>query len=70
MIIPRRCEVIRNDVWTECHMKDIKKGDMFRLFEPDGTQVEGPTQENCWVAASDATPVDPPGNYSVITERG
>ncbi len=32
---------ISNSNWDEIPFEDIKKGDMFRSFEPDGTPVEG-----------------------------
>ena len=43
-------------VWKQCRLKDIKKGDWFRMFEPDGTQVidtrDGITVK--WMAIKDA----------------
>jgi hypothetical protein len=36
----RRVEVKRIDVWTAVGgLTDVKMGDVFRMFEPDGTPV-------------------------------
>ena len=42
----RKCEVRSNGTWIETDFENIKKGNMFRLFEPDGTLVVDPGQKN------------------------
>ena len=37
----RKIEVSRDDKWVEVQMKDIRKGEKFRMFEPDGKPVVG-----------------------------
>jgi hypothetical protein len=37
----RRCERFRGDSWSEVDLKDIKTGDVFRMFEADGTLEHG-----------------------------
>lgn len=36
----RKFEKFENDVWSEVVFENIKKGDRFRSFEPNGTPVE------------------------------
>ncbi len=36
---PRKIEVLRNNVWVTIKLTEVKKGETFRLFEPDGTPV-------------------------------
>jgi hypothetical protein len=48
----RRCE--KKDAtgqWVDVAFRDLKKGDVFRLFEPDGRLVDGDEEVT---AASDA----------------
>lgn len=35
----RKIEVLRHKEWFHIVITDIKKGETFRLFEPDGTPV-------------------------------
>lgn len=37
----RTSEVLVGTIWKSIDFKDIKKGNFFRLFEPDGKQVFG-----------------------------
>lgn len=60
----RKCEVmVEGNGWAEIEMKDLIKGDMFRLFEPDGKPVSfyGKTE---FYAASTPKP-DKNGMYNV-----
>lgn len=36
----RRCEILVRGKWEQIHFKDMLPGDLFRLFEPDGTPVD------------------------------
>jgi hypothetical protein len=42
----RKIEVLRSEasgiVWRSCILLDVKKGDRFRMFEPDGVAVPSP----------------------------
>ena len=40
--------------WEQCRIKDIKKGEDFRMFEPDGLQVKDEYGHYAWRAAKDA----------------
>lgn len=35
----RKLEVFRNEAWVESTMKDLKAGEKFRMFEPEGDPV-------------------------------
>jgi hypothetical protein len=35
----RVVKVFKDGVWVEAKPKDLKKGAIFKMFEPDGTQV-------------------------------
>lgn len=65
MPLYRRCEIFVNDKWVESHMSEIKKNNIFRLFEPDGTLVNDTPPSGCFIASCDAFPTDPEGNYGV-----
>jgi hypothetical protein len=47
----RRCEVWDLGGWRDVRFEDLKKGDVFRMFEDEGTLVDG--DERC-TAVSDA----------------
>lgn len=47
----RKVERYRDGKWVECKFKDLITGDIFRMFEPDGTEVDGGEQS---IACSDA----------------
>jgi len=49
----RKVEVLRDNNWTECRLKDVKKGEKFRMFEFDGSPVLGSVGESVFVADSD-----------------
>lgn len=39
---PRIVEILRNDTWYNSNFEDIKRGDLFRMFDPpDNTPVIG-----------------------------
>jgi len=35
----RTVEVLKDDIWIKTEMSLLKKGDKFKLYEPDGEQV-------------------------------
>jgi hypothetical protein len=47
----RRCEKKIDGIWTPTAFLDLKKGDVFRLFEDDDTLVDGDEET---VATGDA----------------
>ena len=50
---PRRIvEVHRGNGWQRCAFEDLRKGDVFRLFEPDGERVRDGSSD-AWIATSD-----------------
>jgi len=78
----RRCEVLSNirhdqiadkmmGTWKAVHFSDIKKGQIFRLFDaPGGTPLDANLRiwengSSVCVALSDATPTEPEGNSVV-----
>jgi len=40
----RRVEVLKKGNWIRCELSDLKKGNVFRMFESDGTPVAGGKQ--------------------------
>ena len=42
-VIPdtRKVEILEHGQWVEVAFKDLKKGDLARMFEPDGQPVDG-----------------------------
>lgn len=70
----RTVEVLRGTVWKSTAFENLKEGDFFRLFEPDGKQVlgeglsymfeaTGEVYKTNGISTIDCIPVDP-------TERG
>jgi hypothetical protein len=61
--------------WVEVQFKDLRKGHVFRMFEPDNDdpvvdksppgEVEGPV--SAWVCVDNAFPQDPPAQFGVKT---
>lgn len=53
----RRVEVAQPDgSWLSVHMEQLEPGDVFRMFEPDGTPVTGELSERTeWVADCEAS---------------
>jgi len=53
----RRVKVLREGQWVQVRMKELKVGEKFRMFEPDGTPVidsrDNITTE--WVVAEQPT---------------
>ena len=37
----RSAEVLQNNEWTKVAFENLKEGDVFRLFEEDGSDVDG-----------------------------
>ena len=51
----RKVEIFENGQWNEIEFKDLKLGNKFRLFEPDGERViDKEKNEDEWMATSDA----------------
>jgi len=46
-----------DDVWRVARMKDLKKGDVFQLVDPDGTLVENDDGFKNWVASEEPVPM-------------
>ena len=67
----RTVEKLNGSLWGSCKFEDLKIGDYFRLFEPDGCQVFGEGLSYMWKATSevyvgedtvgtvDCEPIDP-----------
>ncbi len=36
----RQVQVLRNNIWTEIDFNELKNGDKFKMFEPDGELVK------------------------------
>jgi hypothetical protein len=66
----RTTEIKKNGEWVKAEFEEIKKGDTFRLLEPDGKLVESNNGRTEHVAASDARPYDLRAldNWSVMVE--
>jgi len=64
----RKVQVHRSTGWTTVRMAAIKRGDIFRLFEPDGTPVIDAAGRSMWKATKDASLVYP--NYYGGEYRG
>jgi len=50
----RTVEVKQNGEWTKTNMIDIKKGQTFRMFEPNGDPVEDDDGCTVWTTDSNA----------------
>jgi len=37
----KRIQIFKDDRWIDIEFKDLKKGDHFRSFEPDGKPIKG-----------------------------
>lgn len=48
----RTAQVLINDKWIDIEFKNIKEGDKFRLFEPDGTIVKDNDGNTEFIATS------------------
>lgn len=65
----RIVQVHRGGHWVTVGLGDIRAGDRFRMFEPDGKPVmEG--GHSVFIAQSDAVPIEPQGNHSVAIKKG
>ena len=53
----RTVEIKKNDKWNLTHMKDIKKGDVFRLFESTNEPVRVNDKE-IFTATENASPTN------------
>lgn len=64
----RRVLRLENGAFAEIAFKDLKKGDVFRLFD----SLDGPVHEDgsqTYVASGDPFPVPPEGNYGIEFEH-
>lgn len=50
----RKAEVLRDGVWMTIRGIDVKAGEIFRLFEPDGTPVKNKAGLTSFKAIKDA----------------
>ena len=50
----KKAQIIRCAEWYDIEFKDIKKGDSFRLLEPNGKKVTGSYNETLFVALGNA----------------
>lgn len=75
-LVLRKCEVLSNiqapasggevtGTWKDTALIDVKKGQIFRLFEPDG---EPTANGEISFAVGDAYEVEPPGNAGIQSE--
>lgn len=48
----RKAQILFRKKWKDVNGIDIKKGMLFRLFEPDGTQVGG--EGKTYIASADS----------------
>ena len=55
----RHVEILRDDEWVRDEFENIRKGDTFKLYEPDGTLIAEV------IAVSDPQPCDPEGNWKI-----
>lgn len=62
----RRTEVQRPDGWTAVPFETIRIGDVFRMFESDGTPVDGGAVFEC---VSDPVPCEPGENWGMAVEE-
>ena len=57
--------------WVEVLFKDLRKGHVFRMFEPGNDEPVIDKQEDdevvAWVCVNDAFPQDPPAHFGVQT---
>ena len=54
----REVYILKGGVWSHEDFKDIEKGDIFKMFNPDGTPVEYPEGYFYFRADSDTYPYD------------
>jgi hypothetical protein len=50
----RKVYLVEDDFEIPIRMKDLKDGDKFRMYEPDGKMVEDPGGNYIWTAHGDA----------------
>lgn len=50
----RRTQIFKDDDWRDAELIEVKAGDRFRMFEPNGSPVIGPHGTINWVAGKDA----------------
>lgn len=54
----RRVQVWFNNVWNDVRFVNLRVGNVFRMFESDGTQVEGPPGASVWKVLTEPDRVD------------
>ena len=50
----RTVQILISGLWCDGKLSQIKSGDIFKMFEPDGSQVELPEGNRTFVADGDA----------------
>ena len=65
----RTVQVYKENTWQETELKEIRDGDLFRIFEPDGTPVKSKYGEGEFVADGDAFFDESLGVWSVETRK-
>lgn len=65
----RIAQILTKDGWTAIEFMELKKGDTFRLFEYDGTQVADKYGNTAWDASSDAY-INEDGTGIIDTDDG
>jgi hypothetical protein len=63
----RKCEVFNGTDWNEVPFENIRKGDTFRMTEPDGSKVTNSAGDHELVALCDPERLDG-GNWRVSVD--
>ena len=50
----REVEILKDGKWIEIEFCELKKNDIFRMFEPTGEKVYNDNRETIFIASSDA----------------
>ena len=61
----RTIMVLRGGEWIQTKLETVKKGEMFKMFESDGTPVEDRYGNVEWEASSDAYKMPRSGIWGV-----
>lgn len=65
----RSAQLYVNDKWHDAYFEDIRKDDIFRLFESDGSPVYDNEGYDTFISDTDSTPLGTEGNAQVRTTR-
>ena len=55
----RHVEILRDGEWVRDEFENVREGDSFKIFEPDGTFVHQ------GIALTDPEPCEPEGNWII-----